>query len=63
MKRMMSRAASHPWFAIIRRHLPLALLTVLVVALAVPAAMLVVPAFTGRGTEQETTESAVPAWQ
>ncbi len=63
MKRMMSRAASHPWFAIIRRHLPLALLTVLIVALAVPAAMLVVPAFTGRGTEPETTESAVPAWQ
>ncbi|MBT2535945.1 D-alanyl-D-alanine carboxypeptidase/D-alanyl-D-alanine-endopeptidase [Arthrobacter sp. ISL-69] len=63
MKRMMNRAASHPWFAIIRRHLPLALLTVLIVALAVPAAILVVPAFTGRGTEPETTESAVPAWQ
>ncbi|WP_104175603.1 D-alanyl-D-alanine carboxypeptidase/D-alanyl-D-alanine-endopeptidase [Arthrobacter sp. Y81] len=63
MKRMMSRAASHPWFAIIRRHLPLALLTILIVALAVPAAMLVVPAFTGRGTEPESTESAVPAWQ
>ena len=63
MKRMMSRAASHPWFAIIRRHLPMALLAVLIVALAVPAAMLVAPAFTGKGTEPETTEAAVPAWQ
>ncbi|WP_373460526.1 D-alanyl-D-alanine carboxypeptidase/D-alanyl-D-alanine endopeptidase [Arthrobacter oryzae] len=63
MKRMMRRAARHPWYAIIRRHLPLALLTILVVALAVPAAMLVAPAFTGQGTEQKTPESAVPAWQ
>lgn len=63
MKRMMTRVASHPWFAVIRRHLPLALLTVLIMALAVPAAMLVTPAFTGQGAEPETTESAVPAWQ
>jgi D-alanyl-D-alanine carboxypeptidase/D-alanyl-D-alanine-endopeptidase (penicillin-binding protein 4) len=63
MKRMMSRAASHPWFAAIRRHLPLALLSVLIVALAVPAAMLVAPSFTGFGPEPEATESAVPAWQ
>jgi D-alanyl-D-alanine carboxypeptidase/D-alanyl-D-alanine-endopeptidase (penicillin-binding protein 4) len=63
MKRMMSRAASHPWFAAIRRHLPLALLSILIVALAVPVAMLVAPSFAGFGPEPEATESAVPAWQ
>ena len=63
MKRMMSHVASHPWAAIIRRQLPLALLTILIVALAVPAAMLIAPAFTGRGPEPANTESAVPAWQ
>ena len=63
MKRMMSRAASHPWIAIIRRQLPLALVTLLVVALAVPAAVLVAPAFTGQGPDPKTTASAVPAWQ
>lgn len=63
MKRMMSRAASHPWFAIIRRQLPLALLAILIVALAIPAAMVVAPAFTGLGAEPEHPESAVPAWQ
>ncbi|MDR6504746.1 D-alanyl-D-alanine carboxypeptidase/D-alanyl-D-alanine-endopeptidase [Arthrobacter oryzae] len=63
MKRMMSRAASLPWFAAIRRHLPLAMLSILIVALAVPAAMLVAPSFAGFGPKPEATESAVPAWQ
>lgn len=63
MKRMMSRAASHPWFAIIRRQLPLALLTILIAALAIPAATVVAPAFTGLGAEPEHPESTVPAWQ
>lgn len=63
MKRMMSRAASHPWFVIIRRQLPLVLLCILIVALAVPAAMLVAPAFTGRGPGPESTASVAPAWQ
>jgi D-alanyl-D-alanine carboxypeptidase/D-alanyl-D-alanine-endopeptidase (penicillin-binding protein 4) len=63
MKRMMSRAATHPWFENIRRQLPLALLTILIVALAVPAAMLVAPALTGQSPNPESTASAVPAWQ
>ncbi|WLQ08663.1 D-alanyl-D-alanine carboxypeptidase/D-alanyl-D-alanine-endopeptidase [Arthrobacter oryzae] len=60
---MMSRAASRPWIAIIRRQLPMVLLSILVVALAVPAAMLVVPALTGQGSDSKTTGTAVPAWQ
>ncbi len=63
MKRMMSRAASHPWFAIVRRQLPLVLLTILVVALAVPAATVLGPAFTGRGAGAEAPAATVPAWQ
>ncbi|WP_411709883.1 D-alanyl-D-alanine carboxypeptidase/D-alanyl-D-alanine-endopeptidase [Arthrobacter sp. B10-11] len=63
MKRMMSRAASHPWIAIIRRQLPMVLLSILVVALAVPAAMLAAPALTGQGSGSKTTGAAVPAWQ
>jgi D-alanyl-D-alanine carboxypeptidase/D-alanyl-D-alanine-endopeptidase (penicillin-binding protein 4) len=63
MKRMMSRAASHPWMAVIRRQLPLGLLILLVVALAVPAAILVAPGFTGGAPDPESSTSAVPAWQ
>ena len=63
MKRMMSRAASHPWFAIVRRQLPLVLLTILVVVLAVPAATVLAPAFTGRGAGPEAPAATVPAWQ
>ncbi|KIS29268.1 D-alanyl-D-alanine carboxypeptidase [Arthrobacter sp. SPG23] len=63
MKRMMSRAARHPWFATIGRQLPMVLLAILIVALAVPAAMLVAPAFTGRGASPEGAAPAVPAWQ
>ena len=63
MKRMMSRAARHPWFATIGRQLPMVLLAILIVALAVPAAMLVAPAFTSRGASPEGAAPAVPAWQ
>ena len=63
MKRMMNRAASHPWFGVIRRQLPLVLLTVLVVALAVPVAIIAVPALTGQRRDPELTKQAVPAWQ
>ena len=63
MKRMMNRAASHPWFGVIRRQLPLVLLTVLVVALAVPVAIIAVPGLTGQRRDPELTKQAVPAWQ
>jgi D-alanyl-D-alanine carboxypeptidase/D-alanyl-D-alanine-endopeptidase (penicillin-binding protein 4) len=63
MKRMMSRAASHPWFAVIVSRLPLVLLTMLIVALAVPAALVIAPAFNGGGPADGTQASSVPAWQ
>jgi D-alanyl-D-alanine carboxypeptidase/D-alanyl-D-alanine-endopeptidase (penicillin-binding protein 4) len=73
MKRRMSRAGRRPWinakgparaaFTGVVRSLPMVLLTLLILALAVPAAMVMAPAFTGRGPATATPDSSVPPWQ
>lgn len=63
MKRMMSRVASHTWLATITRELPLVLLTAMIAALCIPAAILVAPALTGHGPATGTPATSTPAWQ
>src|SRR5688572_11779080 len=45
------------------RQLPLVLLTFLVVALAVPAGLVIAPAFTGQGLYPEVPAPSTPSWQ
>lgn len=45
------------------RQLPLVLLTFLVVALAVPAGLVIAPGFTGQGLYPEVPAPSTPPWQ
>jgi D-alanyl-D-alanine carboxypeptidase/D-alanyl-D-alanine-endopeptidase (penicillin-binding protein 4) len=58
-----AKAALQSAWASVSRQFPLVLLTLLLVALALPAGMVVAPAFTGQGLHPQQPAPSVPPWQ
>ncbi|XAS67599.1 D-alanyl-D-alanine carboxypeptidase/D-alanyl-D-alanine-endopeptidase [Micrococcaceae bacterium Sec5.7] len=63
MNRIISAAGGTQAITALRRVWPMALLTLVLVALAIPAGMMIAPAFTGPNQPAGAGEAAAPVWQ